>query len=168
MSDAKGYEECWDLATEATARPVEVNGLEAAVSRLAPRALSTPDLPSVRAEISAARQEMQNGIDRIIDQVEALLRDQDACATPALTMARCTAILEACAFQDLTGQRLSKVSTLIDDLEPRLADLADQSRLEEAVAPETAESHRRREMMLNGPALRGPEVTQAVIDDLFG
>jgi chemotaxis protein CheZ len=83
-------------------------------------------------------------------------------------MARCTAILEACAFQDLTGQRLSKVTNLIDDLEPRLADLANQSRLEEAVAPETSESRRRRDMMLNGPALRGPEVTQATIDDLFG
>lgn len=168
MSDAKGYEECWDLATEATARPHEVNGLEAAVSRLAPRALSTHGLPGVRAEISAARQEMQSGIDRIIDQVEALLRDQNACATPELTMARCTAILEACAFQDLTGQRLSKVATLIDDLEPRLADLASQSSLEEVVAPETAGSLRRRDLMLNGPALRGPEVTQAVIDELFG
>ncbi len=56
------------------------------------------------------------------------------------------AILEACAFQDLTGQRLSKLDLMIAD-----------------AAPQRAPADR----LLNGPALPGQGLDQAAADDLL-
>jgi chemotaxis protein CheZ len=78
-------------------------------------------------------------------------------------------MFEACAFQDITGQRISKIVRLLNQIEARVADLAAVVGIGEEVAAAdlTAAEIRAQNLLLNGPALDGPETKQADIDALF-
>jgi len=81
------------------------------------------------------------------------------------------AIFEACSFQDITGQRISKVVEALRHVEKRLSRFASAVNARdssEAPDPEDALRQARREvMMLNGPAADGAGVKQDDIDKLF-
>jgi chemotaxis protein CheZ len=78
-------------------------------------------------------------------------------------------IIEACSFQDLAGQRVSKVVTSLRHVEDRVSRFADVMGVRDAdqVSEETAEEKRARELLLNGPAIGGPETSQDDIDAMF-
>ena len=78
-------------------------------------------------------------------------------------------MFEACAFQDITGQRISKIVRLLNQIEARVNDLAAVVGIGEEVAAAdlTVAELRARNLLLNGPALDGPETNQADIDALF-
>lgn len=81
-------------------------------------------------------------------------------------------IFEACAFQDITGQRITKVVEALAQVEKRLERFASAVRVRdsaEAPDPEEALLAARREMLLlNGPQRDGEGVRQDDIDKLFG
>lgn len=91
-----------------------------------------------KAIIAAIRSEVETGVDQVLNATEACLREMtgvrggSAEAIDRLEQGLCL-IMEACAFQDLTGQRLSVLGGLIDP------------------APRAATS----DPLLNGPALTG-------------
>jgi chemotaxis protein CheZ len=134
---------------------------------MAPRAEQTPApagqaaadaaLADACAELDVARREAEAGVERILATVEALLalegdgdeRLHGGVRTHAI------AILEACGFQDITGQRLAKVARLLEGLQVQ------------APQAQGADDQRRRALHLNGPGLAGPEVSQAAINALF-
>jgi chemotaxis protein CheZ len=81
-------------------------------------------------------------------------------------------IFEACNFQDIAGQRISKVVALLHFIETRVGSMAEiwhglegVAGLDEPSAPETAGD----ESLLNGPSLAGDAgvVSQDDIDSLF-
>jgi chemotaxis protein CheZ len=81
------------------------------------------------------------------------------------------AIFEACSFQDITGQRISKVVEALGQLERRLGRFASalHVRDEAAADPDDAAREARRErLMLNGPAAAAQGIAQDDIDKLFG
>ena len=82
------------------------------------------------------------------------------------------AIFEACSFQDITGQRISKVVEALGQLERRLGRFASALHVRdsaEARDPEDAARDARREsLMLDGPAAEGQGVVQDDIEKLFG
>jgi chemotaxis protein CheZ len=82
------------------------------------------------------------------------------------------AIFEACSFQDITGQRISKVVEALGQLERRLGRFASALHVRdstEAPDPEDAARDASREsLMLNGPAAEGQGIAQDDIDKLFG
>lgn len=106
------------------------------------------DPAEVLAEIGALRQELFESADAILFAAETGLqrlsahRRGDAAALGDIERLLC-AVLGACAFQDLTGQRLDKI-------ERRLAG--------ERSGPND---------LLHGPALRGEGLDQAAADALF-
>jgi chemotaxis protein CheZ len=76
-------------------------------------------------------------------------------------------IFEACNFQDITGQRISKVVESLEFIEERIACMVDVWRAQELTAPvKTGKSDRD---LLNGPALDGDYgvVNQDDVDALF-
>lgn len=81
-------------------------------------------------------------------------------------------IFEACSFRDITGQRISKVVETFNHIEMRLNDV---SKLIESMSgesgtvkcEETASERRKRELMLNGPQLKGEGSDQDEIDAMF-
>lgn len=152
-----------------TAMDLEIADLTEAIGALAPGRLSAQQLPEARAELEAARREAGDGVTRVLGAVEALLAVEAASLAEfrrALEV-QATVILEACAYEDLAGQRLAKVERLLADLQDRLSQLAVRTGVEDRAGIETAADLRRRQLHLNGPALGGPEVGQAAIDAMF-
>jgi chemotaxis protein CheZ len=78
-----------------------------------------------------------------------------------------TRIYEACAFQDITGQRIAKVIRTLKEIETRVTALATACGGEIAdramLLPEKSEE----EKLLNGPALGTQARSQDAIDRLF-
>jgi len=78
-------------------------------------------------------------------------------------------ILEACNFQDLTGQRISKVINTLRFIEDRIMSMISiwgVEAFENLPAPEVIDS-RDEQRLTNGPALEGEGISQDDIDALF-
>jgi hypothetical protein len=104
-----------------------------------------------RAIIGMIRKEVEDAADMMLSAAEKGLRDVyaaragNAAAFTRIERTLC-AILEACAFQDLTGQRLSKLEAMLDGAKL-------------GAAPD--------DPLLNGPAMPGAGLDQAAADELF-
>ncbi|WP_420393073.1 protein phosphatase CheZ [Acuticoccus sp.] len=86
----------------------------------------------------------------------------------AQTVADCVVkIFEACNFQDITGQRISKVVGSLEFIEERIASMVDLWKAQDLVSPAALDADDR--TMLNGPALDGDRgvVSQDEVDALF-
>ncbi|SDH13450.1 protein phosphatase CheZ [Roseospirillum parvum] len=82
------------------------------------------------------------------------------------------AIFEACNFQDLTGQRVSKVVTTlqyVEDRVDRMIAIWGSDQIEELAAepPQTAAQADDEAHLLNGPGDKASAISQADIDALF-
>ncbi len=111
-------------------------------------------------------------IESAVQEVRAADQDGVAAALCDRISGKTTAAIEACTFQDVTGQRVSKIVRSIQFVEDRInaiTDLwgrADIERLADRFAdddePETNAGEQ-----LTGPALQGGGISQAEIDKLF-
>ena len=80
-------------------------------------------------------------------------------------------IFEACAFQDITGQRINRVVDSLAHLEKRLERFTDAVKVRDAATlevDETLHQARREVLLLNGPAAEGQGIAQDDIDKMFG
>ena len=80
---------------------------------------------------------------------------------------RMMVIIEACSFQDLTGQRVSKVVSTLKHIEERISRFSEAMGVQETEVELTDEEKRRQDLLLNGPAIGGPETAQDDIDAMF-
>jgi chemotaxis protein CheZ len=117
-------------------------------------------LDTARTEIETALTEAAKAAETIIGRAEELLALGKG---PAVEHAALN-ILEACSFQDLTGQRLKKALHSLERIvveirrkELGLGHLKDE--------PELAKW--REQNLLHGPAAEGEALGQAAIDDIF-
>lgn len=133
-------------------------------------------------EITKATEEATHEIMSATDEVEQLLKRihshtvEDPDVTPLIDQAgeRLITIIEACAFQDLTGQRVTQVVRTLRFIESRVLAMIDIWGLDAfkdvEIPDETgggdAEVSEEDEL-LNGPALGGQGLSQADIDALF-
>lgn len=135
-----------------------------------PHDIAEHGLPSAGAELAAITGDTEIATNTIMTAAEAII-GMDA-STPNLKDAvdeQVMAIFEACAFQDITGQRVSKIVKVLSRIEERINQLADSLGIEDATTEVemTAEEKRRHDLLLNGPAIEGPETKQDEIDALF-
>ncbi len=79
----------------------------------APRDAVHAALQAAIRQIDAAVHEQEQAAERILGLAERLLAN----ASDRSTQLRAEAVMEACSFQDLTGQRLRKVRRLLRHLE---------------------------------------------------
>lgn len=79
------------------------------------------------------------------------------------------AVYDACNFQDITGQRITKVIKLLENIDDRIAKLNELFGTEENPTPNGDGRDRpaNDSDLLNGPQLPGKGSTQAEIDALF-
>lgn len=85
-------------------------------------------------QLDLAVREQEQAVTRILGLIELL----QAHAPDRATRARLDGVLEACAFQDLTGQRITKVSRLLRHIARSLGDAAVQP--PHGAGPETPET----------------------------
>ncbi|WP_085338486.1 protein phosphatase CheZ [Aquidulcibacter paucihalophilus] len=140
------------------------------ISNLRPNDLSEDRIPGAGAELHAVVQHTAEATNLIMAVAEDVMAadTSDPAAYQAFVSEKMMEIFEACTFQDITGQRIKKVVDTLAHIEQRLERFASVMGVEDAELEETAEDKRKRENLLNGPALNGPEVAQDDIDALFG
>ena len=141
------------------------------ISALRPNDITAERIPSAGQELEAMIGDTERATEAIMTEAESLLCDdeQDFDKYRANVEARMMAIIEACSFQDLAGQRVSKVVTSLRHVESRVSRFAEVMGVHDtgSAQTETDEEKRAREQLLNGPAIGGPETSQDDIDAMF-
>lgn len=112
------------------------------------------------SEQKAAVGEMEMAVDRIMTAVEKMSEIDFANSDDAARRVAecCGEIVEACCFQDITGQRMSQVNEALSAIEDTLTFLSDGPA--EAIRPED-------QTLLNGPALPGGGMEQDAVDEIL-
>jgi chemotaxis protein CheZ len=160
----------------------------AEIAALRPNELHQVHLPAAGNELAAIVQLTETATHSIMERAEAVMSAEagDLDAYKALVEARLIAVIEACSFQDLTGQRIAKVADMLGQIEARIARFAVATHVADAEGPKgerEAAAGRKHRLMFEGPIPKGekngqldvdflldtgePAVNQAEIDKLF-
>jgi chemotaxis regulatin CheY-phosphate phosphatase CheZ len=139
------------------------------IREMRPHDISQERIPTAGAELEAITRDTENATHNIMNSAEAIMSfsnsDPDYKAKVDDEVMK---IFEACSFQDITGQRVSKVVGVLKQIEERVGKLANTLGVEDSTPLEmSAEEKRRHDLLLNGPAIGGPETKQDAIDAMF-
>tara|TARA_R110000868_G_scaffold225999_3_gene478353 strand:+ start:4212 stop:4904 length:693 start_codon:yes stop_codon:yes gene_type:complete len=141
------------------------------IAALRPNDIKTERIPTAGAELEAVVGDTEKATETIMSAAEDVLCDDEADFDTyrSNVEAKMMMIIEACSFQDLAGQRVSKVVNSLRHVEERVARFADVMGVHDAdvTVHESAQEKRARELLLNGPAMGGPETSQDDIDAMF-
>jgi chemotaxis protein CheZ len=154
---------------------------KAEISAIRPDDIQQKHLPTATDELSAVVGATAAATGEILDVVEQMekMRAELAAEQAAKVTDLVTRIYEACNFQDITGQRITKVVKTLQQIDVKvaaiLAAFGDKLPGEHAsltpvaaAAPEPVRDARPDADLLNGPQLPGQGISQADIDALFG
>lgn len=139
------------------------------IGGLRPSDIKTVRLPKAGEELEAIVNDTEVATEKIMSTAEDVLAlDPETDENYAMEIQdRMLVIIEACSFQDLTGQRVSKVVNTLKQIEDRISRFAEVMGLDETPAELTPEEIRAKDLLLNGPAIGGPETAQEDIDAMF-
>ena len=140
----------------------EISGLQA-------NDIKDTRLPGASVELDAVVRDTERATESIMSEAEKLMSVEptDLATYKAEVDAAMMRIFEACSFQDLTGQRVTKVISTLRHIEERVTKFAGALGVTDAAPKESAADARAREQILNGPAMNGPATSQDDIDALF-
>lgn len=148
------------------------------IADIRPDEIKDEFLPTATDELDAIVQSTETAANTILDAVEAIeavIPKCDPAVGEALTNATMS-IYEGCNFQDLTGQRISKVVNTLKQIEARVNTLVSAFGAEieevlksrpEGVAPPDAKPEREDADLLNGPQHPQAASSQDEIDRLL-
>jgi chemotaxis protein CheZ len=163
-TDVKFYREIEGLARY-------IRAAKAEIAAIRPKDITNEHIPSATDQLDAVVGATEEATNKIMDECDAI--SALAAALPmeqgAVLQASVTRIFEACNFQDLTGQRITKVVNALKHIEDKIAGLM-QALGEEIGSqppPEPVEDEDPEKKLLNGPQLAGQGVSQDDIDRLF-
>jgi chemotaxis protein CheZ len=125
-------------------------------------------------QFEAILQNTEEATENIIDAVSniaELVKDKLSGDEPESFEAEISKVYEACNFQDLTAQRIRKVTEIIDTIESRLSEMSNISK--KALPYDENEGYSSDGSAQEGSLLNGPQTSdvapsQDEIDKLFG
>lgn len=165
--DTSIYRECRALSDY-------IDNARKEIASLQPNNLESAHIPRAGLELDAIVQQTEEATNTIMEAAEEIMGadTEDAAAYQAVTQDAVMRIFEACSFQDITGQRISKVVQTLAHIEKRVLELRDllgvtDADIEEALDAEKAEKSEEEEL-LSGPALKGEGIDQDEVDALMG
>jgi chemotaxis protein CheZ len=152
---------------------------KAEIASLRPDEITSEHLPTATDELDAIIGATENATNTILESMEEL---EVLCGTIDNDIAEkinksVTQVYEACSFQDITGQRISKVVNALQQVENKVTALIEAFGGEFQAAggggPSTAKcadgkAERPDEALCNGPQLPGNDISQDDIDALMG
>ena len=147
-----------------------IHTARAEIAALHPEEIRTDFIPTATDELDAIVGATETATNLILDaceHIESLAPVVDPSVAERLTDIT-TEIYQACNFQDLTGQRITKVVKVLKTIEERISTLVKV--FGEEVAGATAPVEKAilsDEDLLNGPQLPGNATDQAEIDRLL-
>ena len=130
--------------------------------------LATSELDSIVSTTERATYDILNGVERIQAAAQKLPESPEATAIVKEINSQATEIMTACSFQDLTGQRITKVVNALRYIETRINAMIGIWGIEEGAKKEDArssEDKRPDAHLLNGP--QNDAADQSEIDSLF-
>lgn len=138
------------------------------IARLRVEEITESHIPAATDELDAIVDHTAQATNEILDCCEALEVVASGLAREEMQalQAVITKIYEACSFQDITGQRISKVVAALKAIEARIAAVTGRYQAGHESLPATApltEGAR----LADGPQLPGNGVSQAQIDRLL-
>jgi chemotaxis protein CheZ len=151
------------------------------IMNLSPEEISDEHLSSASIELDAivnATEKATNSIMEATEQIGAI-GDEVGGEVADKILDATTQIYEACGFQDITGQRISKVVNAMQEIESKIDDLIgvfgdgdEGGREERRRAREELRETKRQEAIAEGELLEGPQLPEAAvsqddIDSLF-
>jgi chemotaxis protein CheZ len=140
------------------------------ISVLRPNDIREERIPAAGAELEAIVKHTEDATHTIMEAAETIMvaDPSDPVAYKALVDEKMMEIFQACSFQDITGQRVQKVVETLKHIESRVARFAHVMGVQDAqMDDEDPRDARKKKLLLNGPALNGPEVKQDEIDAMF-
>jgi chemotaxis protein CheZ len=163
---------------ESLARFIQVAKSE--IASLSPEDIKHQHIAAAADELSVIVENTEvatNSIFEAVEAIEAVCPDLDPVSAEKIINA-VTTVYEACSFQDITGQRISKVVGALQHIEQKLSGLleafggefetrvgADGKRQDLKPIPKV---ERPDEHLMNGPQSPGAASTQDEIDALLG
>jgi len=130
-------------------------------------------IPAAGLELSAVCKATEAATNTIMECAETIMAHdgRDPKAYKALVEEKMMIIFEACSFQDITGQRITKVVETLQLIDERVSRFAKVIAARDTAGPTTeterVREERRQRLILNGPQLDGPETSQSEVDAMF-
>jgi len=145
------------------------------IASLQPTDLREEHIPRAGQELDAIVESTEAATNTIMQAAEEIMAadTSDTSGYQEVVGDAVMRIFEACSFQDITGQRISKVVETFTYIEARLNKVAKLIEGVEGLAPEVSATEaaaalRKRELILNGPQLKGEGKDQDEVDALMG
>lgn len=161
--DLKLYREIESLADYIHAAKAEIAALRPGEIKNEFIATATDELDAIVGATEAATNEIMDSAEHL----ESLTPLMDAEVAERLTEIT-TRIFEACTFQDITGQRITKVVKMLKEIESRVENLVKAFGSEiEPAGPRAEKAVVTDQDLLNGPQLPTNAADQAEIDRLL-
>lgn len=154
----------------------EISTMKSEITKLQLNDVKNDRIPDAGHELDAIVEATEEATNTIMEAAEAIMEadPSDPDAYSMLVNDKVMQIFEACSFQDITGQRISKVLKTIDHIDTQVSMFIENLRLlhpeadrDAAAIEETAEEKRAREQILNGPQMKGAGVSQDDIDKML-
>jgi chemotaxis protein CheZ len=169
------------LKTELRALAICIEQTKQEIASLRPNASEEDRLMIVTSELDAIVNSTEGATQAILEaaeKIEGLTREMQAHGVDTYVNRLAedinetvVSIFEACNFQDITGQRITKVVKTLQYIEARINNMIDIWGPENIAEILPAKSHDHRDddaKLLNGPALENQGISQDDIDALFG
>ena len=154
----------------------EIGAMKSEISKLQLHDVKNDRIPEAGQELDAIVEATEDATNTIMESAEQIMEADPSNpeAYAELVNDKIMQIFEACSFQDITGQRISKVVKTIDHIDKRVTQFIEQLGLinPDAANPdteveETAEEKRVRELILHGPQMKGEGVSQNDVDAML-
>ena len=163
----KDSEESSKLHSELTTLAAYIENMRSELAQLRSIEISHNHIPTATDELDAVVGETAKATGAIMDACD---RMQEIAGTmPAATGAEInglvTSIYEACSFQDITGQRITKVVKTLKHIENKVSEII--SAFGHAQPAAAVPAAKEESGLLNGPQLKGPASSQEDIDKLL-
>ncbi len=140
------------------------------IAALRPNDIRESRLPTAGAELEAVVNDTETATETIMSLAEEImtLEPDNLANYKAQVDEKMMGMIEACSFQDITGQRVSKVVSTLTHIEERVARFSSVMGVMDAVDDDCDEKEQwRKDNLLNGPQIDGPATGQDAIDALF-
>lgn len=154
-----------------------IRDTKAEIMNLSPEEISEETLPSASVELDAIVNATEKATNTIMEATEIIEKvgDEIGGETAEKLMEATTQIFEACGFQDITGQRITKVVKAMQEIEGKIDDLIsafsnddDDAREQRRREREQQRAAKRQEAIEEGELLEGPQLPEAAVsqDDI--
>jgi chemotaxis protein CheZ len=140
------------------------------LAAISARDIRAKHLPTAGDELTAIVGATEAATHAILDAVERIEKAAAGSDASSAILAEVTAVYEACNFQDITGQRISKIVSVLQEVDRTVAGLLDTLDLPAVAAADSARAPAARTgdaALLNGPQMPESAPNQADIDALF-